>query len=438
MSDFDSLRPPGDSPEIMTPRAWAARKDSGDDSADTGIVAAPLTIKEATQGEGRSFRFLATSAAEDRDQDVIEPEGGDLTAFRRNPIILPWHDHRALPIGLARQLDASTSGIEVEIEYAPKEVNPLAESFYQLHVWRRQKRALEDAGGAVSIGLGISEWARREGTEFGIHITTWELREISDVNVPAHPGALMRAASDGVAVDPLLEWATKLVRGHGKLYVADLKRAEIIAKALDPSKGLRLYEIDAGALAKVLADQDAAKLAAVAALPATCKTQEELENALKAASAELAAVKAGGLAPWESEGDTGERWSRYLEAARGADASALHGLAVAAGIGVEPKVERSLEPAQPTAVPMAPPAPPEPEEPVAVAVEPEEPAPPSEPVVETAPEPEPAEEVAAAPEEPAVADDELGDLTEDQIQRLADELLRDLSASYTAQTGAVL
>lgn len=144
-------------------------------------IATPLADCE------RVIRF-AISTVQDRHGTVLDPLGLDLNAFLANPIALWNHAGTAEDSPPPRPEDAigRVSGIELapdvitfDVEFAPAEVNPVADRVFRMVVAKFLN--------AVSLGFGILETGKRGGVEI---ITRSELREISMVLVGSNPSAL--------------------------------------------------------------------------------------------------------------------------------------------------------------------------------------------------------------------------------------------------------
>lgn len=144
-------------------------------------IATPLADRE------RVIRF-SISTVQDRHGTVLDPLGLDLNAFLANPIALWNHAGTAEDSPPPRPEDAigRVSGIELapdvitfDVEFAPAEVNPVADRVFRMVVAKFLN--------AVSLGFGILETGKRGGVEI---ITRSELREISMVLVGSNPSAL--------------------------------------------------------------------------------------------------------------------------------------------------------------------------------------------------------------------------------------------------------
>jgi HK97 family phage prohead protease len=140
----------------------------------------------------RIFRFCFSDASLDRAGDTINPEGWDLMAYRRNPVVLWAHDALAPPIGRTSGLFADHRGLFGDVEFAAPEVYDFADV-----VFRLVRAGYLKAG---SVGFLPIDWtfAKDEGREFGIDFVRQELLEFSICPVPANSNALVEAATKGL------------------------------------------------------------------------------------------------------------------------------------------------------------------------------------------------------------------------------------------------
>lgn len=129
----------------------------------------------------RRIRVIASTSREDREGDVIEVGGWDLTAFRRNPVVLFNHTP-AKPIGKCIDIGVVNGRLEATVEFPPPGTSPLADEVYGL--------VRHGAVSAVSVGFLTREAKPISGGR-GLRITKAELLELSLVSVPANPDCLV-------------------------------------------------------------------------------------------------------------------------------------------------------------------------------------------------------------------------------------------------------
>lgn len=133
-----------------------------------------------------SFWATASTNAPDRVGDVIHAEGWDLTNFKKNPVIQPFHDYEALPVAKAVDIYTRDNSLRFKPKFAvdiPK--YDLPGIMYSLY-----------KGGfmsAFSVGFNPTKWAFTDPDNWcsGIEYFEQELLEISAVPVPCHPDALI-------------------------------------------------------------------------------------------------------------------------------------------------------------------------------------------------------------------------------------------------------
>ncbi len=157
-----------------------------------GNLALPVIAKNVVRDDGEMDVTIATDAI-DRHGDIVEAAGADLTAYRKNPVVMWAHDYTNLPIGLAKNIRREGDSIKASVQWAPTAFAGQVAELYRRGYLR-----------AWSIGFRPIEWEERtESTngkeEFaGYRFTKWELLEFSGVPIPANPEALTSALRDGV------------------------------------------------------------------------------------------------------------------------------------------------------------------------------------------------------------------------------------------------
>lgn len=135
--------------------------------------------------ETGAFEVIASTGDVDRDREVIDPKGWDLTNFKKNPIILWAHNYSELPIGVAEKIEMTDRGLIIKGRFASEEANPKAQQVKRLYEEGIQK--------AVSVGFIALE---RDPEDSSI-ITKAELLELSFVPVPSNPNSLALAMEKG-------------------------------------------------------------------------------------------------------------------------------------------------------------------------------------------------------------------------------------------------
>lgn len=156
--------------------------------------------------DSRVRRFKISSSAVARDGHTLATAGWDLANFRANPIVLAVHDNKHIESVIGRAIDLPVKGDDLfaDIEFMPRELNPLAEMTLQM----------VDAGylRATSVGFIPLDGKPAKGRGQGaFDFSRQELLEISIVPVGSLPDALLAARAAGIDTSPALDWARRIM-----------------------------------------------------------------------------------------------------------------------------------------------------------------------------------------------------------------------------------
>jgi len=151
-------------------------------------------IRAGEDGNGGSrVKFRASTAALDRHDTKILPEGIDTSRFETNPIFVWGHDAYGgweVPkmenvLGRVVGIVKSSEALDIDVEFADESVNPKG----------AQALRMVRAGLLNAVSIGFRILARREETDPSSNKTYWvyektELLEVSLVPIPSNPEAL--------------------------------------------------------------------------------------------------------------------------------------------------------------------------------------------------------------------------------------------------------
>ena len=147
--------------------------------------ACAAAILKADDAE-RTLTHLITRRVVDRDGDVVEPRGGRLDNYRKNPVVLLGH-YGDMPIGRNLSLEASDEDIVAVTQFAGMEqAHEEAETVYRLY-----RDGFMRAWSIGFRGLIIGREPVLPGQK-GVTFLEWELYEYSAVPIPSNPDALSR------------------------------------------------------------------------------------------------------------------------------------------------------------------------------------------------------------------------------------------------------
>lgn len=133
------------------------------------------TIEKADSGE---VTAIASTAVVDRQGEIVTVSGWDLKEFKQNPVILWGHDHSQLPIGNATKV--WVEGVGKSAKLMTKIV------FTEVTEMGRAVKQLVTDGVLRTLSVGFMP-IDADGNTY----TAQKLLEISVVNVPANPQAMM-------------------------------------------------------------------------------------------------------------------------------------------------------------------------------------------------------------------------------------------------------
>jgi HK97 family phage prohead protease len=130
--------------------------------------------------------WIASTRDFDRDSDVVDPLGLDITNYRLNPVMVWAHDYQSPFAVIGRAAEMEVTGNEFKVR--PEWREPVNDSD-PMHIIR----SLIDSGlvRALSIGFRPLEW--KDNEKGGRTFSKAEILEISAVPIPANQAALRLA-----------------------------------------------------------------------------------------------------------------------------------------------------------------------------------------------------------------------------------------------------
>jgi phage head maturation protease len=148
--------------------------------------AAPLYVSQLADIGEDEIAGICISAGFKRDDAEWVPAGVDLTAYRKNPVVIHIHDpSRIIGASPAIGLTPDRSAIGMRIQLAPAGTSPIVD----------EVRALIKGGFLNAISAGILPREVEHLPNGKVRVLTSELLEVSLVAVPADPDALITARS---------------------------------------------------------------------------------------------------------------------------------------------------------------------------------------------------------------------------------------------------
>ena len=155
----------------------------------------------------RQYEFIASTADQDRDGEVIDVTGWDLKNFKKNPVIMFAHNYSTLPIGRATKIGIREGKLVNSVEFPPEGTYEFADIVERLVSTGFLK--------TESVGFVPKKWEDGDGEKAPRRTyTKQELLEISIVPVPSNPNALMNAVKEGVITTKQLKQITEPEEGN--------------------------------------------------------------------------------------------------------------------------------------------------------------------------------------------------------------------------------
>jgi HK97 family phage major capsid protein/HK97 family phage prohead protease len=184
-----------------------------------------MILKEAKalQSVDGGIEYVLSDDTVDRYGDVIEAQGWQLAAFRRNPIALFGHD-QAAPIGTWDKIRIEGGKLVARLNLAARGTSQRIDEIISLI----EQGILR----AVSVGFKPLASEPRENGR-GVQYTRQELLECSVVSVPANPSAVQLAKSLNISAETMAE-----VFGEPAEKTATVRRtAGVTATKATPARG---------------------------------------------------------------------------------------------------------------------------------------------------------------------------------------------------------
>ena len=197
--------------------------------ASTSPLLSKSVVSVVESAQDRVVRFVISTAGVDRDLDTVAVDGWDLTAFRRNPVVLWGHDADELPIGKCIEISVSDGALRAAVEFVPADmpvVGGRAEAVLRM--------CRDGFLSATSVGFRPLEWkvtedAARGAEDWlpGIDFLRQELMEFSIVSIPSNPEALMEEP-----LVPLAGGVQLAARVQAAKALATTLRGSLVAKGM--------------------------------------------------------------------------------------------------------------------------------------------------------------------------------------------------------------
>ena len=184
-------------------------------------------IKNEDGTDSRTLRFIISTKSVDRDNDTIDPNGWDISAYMKNPTVLFGHDGRSPPVAKANSVFLENNMLMADAQFMEKDLYEFSDMLYRMYQQGFMK--------ATSVGFNPSEYTWSDDRDYGIDFTKQELLEFSLVPVPSNPDAIIQAKDAGINTSPLTSWAEEVL--DTKLYKGLIVPSSVIEKMRKDADG---------------------------------------------------------------------------------------------------------------------------------------------------------------------------------------------------------
>jgi HK97 family phage prohead protease len=203
------MKPKGEKQNTNAPKTPSSvvdindwRKEASNGKASASVVLRKQFSSDIEVVDDRLVKFVITTGEADRENDVIDPSGWDLSSYLKNPVVMFAHDYGSLPIARTVSLESEGDKLIASAEFASKELNPMAEQVFQMLKQGFLK------GASVGFRPKTFQYNEKRG---GVDFAQQELLEFSIVPIPANAQALMAAGLPSADMDLLKSWAENIL-----------------------------------------------------------------------------------------------------------------------------------------------------------------------------------------------------------------------------------
>jgi len=204
--------------------------------------------------ETRTVQFVISTDTRDRHNEVINMKNWKLDTFNNNPIVGYQHnvygDNMCLPPNPDDVLGKSKAWLDTykgkaallaEVEFEPKEINPLAEKVFRKVLFGSLNSA---SVGILPIGKGKVEKVTKDSGE--VEQTYFydgqELIEWSIVNIPANPDARAKSMKNHTVA--ALQFVQRMLPEFSMKDLTGMRIQEVLDMIEKKAKGEDLNQLD--------------------------------------------------------------------------------------------------------------------------------------------------------------------------------------------------
>jgi hypothetical protein len=152
--------------------------------------------------EGRVLQYTITDETVDRYGDIVKADGGLFDNYKKNAVIMTFHDYKQFPIGAAIRvwLDKAAKQVKAWVLIMDDRADP---SGVSETAFRMASSGFMKAGSIGYMPKDVYRPTQKEKqdlgmSDYGVIYRTWELMEFSLCGVPANPNAVQNSLDDTI------------------------------------------------------------------------------------------------------------------------------------------------------------------------------------------------------------------------------------------------
>ena len=172
-----------------------------DDTSDVMVRKRMNVESKVKDSENRVIQFTASTNSRDRDGDVINPAGWDLSNFRKNPVFLWGHQYDKPSLGKVLNSEITGNSLKQTVKFMGPDVAGEQE-YPDWPDWLKfadmiYKMYRNNYLNGVSVGFDPQNWSWADAEDGNINFESQELLELSAVTIPSNPESLQAAGVKG-------------------------------------------------------------------------------------------------------------------------------------------------------------------------------------------------------------------------------------------------
>jgi len=201
-------------PKQKSPETIIQEKTSGNQHKALSNSSGPVTVSMTADAckalcakanieykagyEHRVLRYVASDESVDRAGDIIKQDGWDLTNFKKNPVIMGFHDYSSFPVGNALSVWVEDNKLKMDILFVDKDVNEDGDKAFRM-AKSGFMRACSVGFNPIKYIIPTEDEIKNLGMgKYGVIFEKQELMETSVCGVPANANALQESISKGM------------------------------------------------------------------------------------------------------------------------------------------------------------------------------------------------------------------------------------------------